>query len=95
MNPFKEFAAFEGKVYAATTKRVYLSAAKKALKIVDKTPEECGSYEERLALLRENLTQKKVAKSVANCSAFELFGFKNPQKCREYSGLRPHPGLGN
>jgi hypothetical protein len=42
MNPFKEFAAFEGKVYAATTKRVYLSAAKKALKIGDKTPEECG-----------------------------------------------------
>jgi len=30
---------------------------------------------------------KKVAKSVANCSAFELFGFKSPQKCREYSGL--------
>ena len=59
MNPIDEFAAFEGKVYAATTQRVYLSAAKKALKIVGKTAETCGSYEELLALLRENLAQKK------------------------------------
>jgi hypothetical protein len=43
MNPIEEFAAFEGKVYAATTRRVYLSAAKKALKIIGKTPGNCGS----------------------------------------------------
>ena len=58
MNPFKEFAAFEGKAYAATTKRVYLSAARNALKIVGQTPDTCGSYEELLALLRENLPKK-------------------------------------
>jgi len=39
MNPFKEFADFEGKAYAATTKRVYLSAARNALKIVGQTPD--------------------------------------------------------
>ena len=32
MNAIKEFAAFEGKVYAATTRRVYLSAAKKGIR---------------------------------------------------------------
>jgi hypothetical protein len=49
MNPIEEFAAFEGKLYSATTRRVYLSAAKMALKIVGKTAENCGSYEELLA----------------------------------------------
>ena len=78
MNPIKEFAAFEGKVYAATTRRVYLCAAKKALKIVGKTPENCGSYEELLASLRENLAQKKLPKALRIGSAFEFFGFKNP-----------------
>ena len=78
MNPIEEFAAFEGKVYAATTRRVYLSAAKKALKIVGKTPENCGSYEELLASLRENLAQKKLPKALRIASAFEFFGFKTP-----------------
>ena len=78
MNPIKEFAAFEGKVYAATTRRVYLSAAKKALKIVGKTPENCGSYEELLASLRENLAQKKLPKGLRIAPLLEVSGFKNP-----------------
>jgi len=64
MNPLEEFAGFEGKVYAATTRRVYLSAAKKAFKIIGKTPENCGSYQELLASLRENLAQKKLPKAL-------------------------------
>src|SRR5260370_33038436 len=78
MNPFKEFAAFEGKAYAATTKRVYLSAARNALKMVGQTPDTCGSYEELLAVLREKFAAKKFAKSVADCSVLEVSGFKNP-----------------
>ena len=79
MNPIKEFAVFEGKEYAAATRRVYLAAAKKALKILGKTPEDCGSYEELLAFLSENLAERRFAQSVANCSLFELFGFKNSE----------------
>src|SRR5260370_5690166 len=64
MNPINDFAAFEGKIYAATTRRVYLSAAKKAVRIVGKTPEDCESYEELLALLGQNLAEKKLPKAV-------------------------------
>ena len=64
MNPIKEFAAFEGKPYAATTRRVYLSAAKKALKIVGKTPESCESYEELLVLLQQNKNKRKFPRAL-------------------------------
>jgi hypothetical protein len=78
MNSVSEFAAFDAKKYAAATRRVYVNAAKKALKILGKTPENCGSYEELLALLHENRAQKKFPKSATNRSLLELFGFKNP-----------------
>jgi len=80
MNPFKEFAAFEGKAYAATTKRVYLSAAKKALEIVGKTFENCGSYEELLASLRENLAQKKLPKALRVGPLLSFLDSKIPKK---------------
>jgi len=64
MNPINEFAVFEGKAYSSSTRRVYLSAAKKALKIVGKPPEDCGSYEELLALLRENQAERKFPKAL-------------------------------
>jgi hypothetical protein len=80
MNPIKEFAAFEGKVYAATTRRVYLSAAKKALKIVGKTPENCGSYQELLASLRENLPQKKLLKGLRIAPFLRFLDSKIPKK---------------
>jgi hypothetical protein len=57
MNPIKEFAAFEGKSYAESTRRVYRSAIKKALKIAEKPLDEYEPYEELLALFPENLAQ--------------------------------------
>jgi hypothetical protein len=82
MNPIKEFAAFQGRAYAATTRRVYLSAAKKALQIVGKTPENCESYGELLALLRENKAQKKLPKSL-RISPFLSFLESKIPKARE------------
>lgn len=64
MNPLTEFAVFEGKEYAASTRRVYVSAAKKALKIAGKSPDNSGSYEELLASLRENLATDKIPKAL-------------------------------
>jgi hypothetical protein len=80
MNPIEEFAAFEGKLYAATTRRVYLSAAKMALKIVGKTAENCGSYEELLASLRENLPQKKLLKGLRIAPFLRFLDSKIPKK---------------
>jgi hypothetical protein len=80
MNPFKEFAAFEGKVYAATTRRVYMSAAKKALTIVGKTPENCGSYQELLASLREYLPQKNLPKGLRIAPFLRFLDSKIPKK---------------
>jgi hypothetical protein len=91
MNPIKEFAAFEGKVYAAATRRVYLSAAKKALKIVGKTPENCGPYEELLALLHENIAQKKVPKSLRIAPLLSFLDSKipkNPENIPDYGPIR-------
>ena len=79
-NPIKEFAAFEGKEYAATTRRVYLNAAKKALKILGKTPDNCGSYEELLAVLRENLAQKKFPKALRLAPLVSFLDSKIPKK---------------
>jgi hypothetical protein len=80
MNPIEEFAAFEGKLYSATTRRVYLSAAKMALKIVGKTAENCGSYEELLASLRENLPQKKLLKGLRIAPFLRFLDSKIPKK---------------
>jgi hypothetical protein len=95
MNPFKEFAAFEGKLYAASTRRVYLSAVKKALKIAGKTPDDCGSYEELLALLRETQAKQKLPKALKIGPFVSFLDSKIPEKSRGYSRLRAHPGLGN
>ena len=48
MDPITEFASFEGRNYTATTRRVYLGAAKTALKLVGKTHDGCESYAELL-----------------------------------------------
>ena len=64
MNPIQEFADLKGKQFAPSTWRVYLGAAKKGLKLVGKTPEDCGSYEEILTLLREHRKQKKLPKAL-------------------------------
>jgi hypothetical protein len=89
MNPIEEFAAFEGKVYAATTRRLYLGAAKKALQIVGKTPENCGSYEELLALLRENLAQKKLPKALRIAPFLRFLDSKIPKKPEDIPDYGP------
>ena len=89
MNPLEEFAGFEGKVYAATTRRVYLSAAKKALTIVGKTPENCGSYQELLASLRENLAQKKLPKALRIGPLLSFLDSKLPKKPEDIPDYGP------
>jgi hypothetical protein len=64
MNPIEEFAALKGTLFAPGTMRVYLNAAKKALKCVGKTPEDCDSYEEILTILREYRRQNKLPKTL-------------------------------
>jgi hypothetical protein len=91
MNPIQEFSAFEGKKYAAATRRVYLSAAKKVLKIVGKAPEDCKSYEELLALLRENVAQKKVPKALRIGPLLRFLDSKspkNPENIPDYGTIR-------
>jgi hypothetical protein len=78
MNPIKEFAGFHGKVYSASTRHVYLSAAKKAVKIVGKTPDNCDSYEELLGLLREGLSHKKIPKALRIAPFLEFLKSKIP-----------------
>jgi len=91
MNPLKEFAAFEGKTYAASTRRVYLSAVKKAFKIAGKTSGNCGSYEELLTLLREKLAQKEIPKALRIApflSFLESKIPKNPEEEPDYEPIR-------
>jgi hypothetical protein len=91
MNQIEEFAAFEGKLYAATTRRVYLSAAKMALKSVGKTAENCGSYEELLASLRENVAQKKLPKGLRIAPFLRFLDSKirkKPEDIPDYGSIR-------
>jgi hypothetical protein len=89
MNPVNEFAAFEGKTYAAGTRRVYLNAAKKALKILGKTPESCGSYEELLALLHENRARKKFPEALRIAPFLSFLDSKIPKSPTEIPDYGP------
>jgi hypothetical protein len=90
MNPIKEFAAFQGKEsYAASTQRVYLSAAKKAVKIAGKAPEDCGSYEELLALLRDNLAKEKMPKALRIAPFLGFLESKIPKMAEEIPDYEP------
>jgi hypothetical protein len=90
MDPIKEFSAFQGKEsYAASTRRVYLSAAKKALKIVGKTPDNCGSYKELLALFRENVAQKKLPKALRIAPFLGFLQSKIPKIAEEIPDYEP------
>lgn len=79
MNPIQEFAAFHGNAYAAATRRVYLAAAKKALKLLGRDPAEAVSHEELRDLFRENLTQKRLPKSLRIGPFLAFLESKNPQ----------------
>jgi hypothetical protein len=89
MNPVKEFAAFEGKTYAASTRRVYRSAVKKALKIVGKAPDECESYEELLALFQENWAQKRFPKGLRLAPFLRFLESKLPKKPEDIPDYGP------
>ena len=89
MNPVKEFAAFEDKIYAASTRRVYRSAVKKALQIVGKVPDECESCEELLALFQENLAQKKFPKALRLAPFLRFLESKLPKKPEEIPDYEP------
>jgi hypothetical protein len=89
MNPIKEFAAFEGKTYAPSTRRAYWSAVKKALNIAGKPLDECESYEELLALLRENLAQKKFPKALRLGPFLSFLDSKVPKKPEETTHYEP------
>jgi hypothetical protein len=89
MDPIKEFAAFQGKTYAATTRRVYVSAARKALKISGKTPNNCGSYGELLALLEGNLAQMKFPKALKLAPFLRFLESKLPKTATEKPDYQP------
>ena len=89
MNPIKEFAAFEGKTYARTTRRVYLSAAKKALKMLGKTSENCGSYEELLTFIRESKAQKSLPRTLRIAPFVSFLESQIPQTPREIPDYGP------
>jgi hypothetical protein len=64
VNPLKEFAAFDGKLYAASTRRVYLSAVKRALKIAGIADDDCESHGDLLAILLEAQKKQKLPRSL-------------------------------
>jgi len=64
VNLFEEFAAFEGKGYAVSTRRVYLCAVKTALKISGIAPDDCGSAREVRAVLLEAQAKQKLPRSL-------------------------------
>ena len=91
MNPFKEFAAFEGKLYAASTRRVYVSAVKTALKIAGIAPDDCGSHEEVLAVLLEAQAKQKLPRSLKIGPFLEFLDSrlpKNPNDIPDYEPIR-------
>jgi hypothetical protein len=64
MDPIREFAQFQGKKYAPSTRRLYVAAVKKALKRLGKKPEDYGSCEVMLAEFREKIASGELAKSL-------------------------------
>ena len=94
MNPVKEFADFEGKTYAPSTRRAYWSAVKKALSIAGKPLDECESYEEPPGAISGEFRPQKVPESATIGSIFKLFGVKSAEKARRNYQLRAHPELG-
>ena len=77
MDPIKEFGAFEGKAYSASTRRVYLSAAKKALKALGIVGDQWGSYEQLSCLLRQALADRTLSKTLRIDAFLSFLGRKN------------------
>jgi hypothetical protein len=64
MNAPDEFAALCLSRFNTSTQRVYVSAMKKALRIINKKPSECHSYDELLSLLKTQQAASKVFKGL-------------------------------
>jgi hypothetical protein len=78
MNPIKEFGTFEGKAYSASTRRVYLGAAKKALKLLGIVQDKCGSYEQLSCLLRKAIADETLPKALRIGAFLSFLESKNP-----------------
>jgi len=78
MDPIEEFEAFEGKAYSESTRRVYLSAAKKALRLLRIAPDKCGSYEELSCLLHQALADGTLPKTLRIGAFLSFLESKNP-----------------
>ena len=89
MNPLKEFALFEGKQYAVTTRRVYLAAAKKALRITGKGgDDDWGSYQTLLAFLRDDSAKRKFPKGLKLGPFLSFLDSKIPKEPVDYGPIR-------
>ena len=64
LNLLSEFANFEGERYSASSRRVYLSAAKKALRILGRAARQCSSCDELLALLKDRRADGEIPGSL-------------------------------
>jgi hypothetical protein len=91
MNPVKEFAAFEGKSYAESTRRVYRSAVKKALKIAEKHPTSANLTKNSWRYFRENLAEQKFPQALRLAPFLSFLESKLPKKPEEipdYEAIR-------
>jgi hypothetical protein len=76
VNLLSEFANFEGERYPASTRRVYLSAAKKALRILGKAAKQCSSCDELLALLQDRRADGEIPNSLRLAPFLAFVGSK-------------------
>jgi hypothetical protein len=60
VNLIRDFAKFNGKRYAASSRRVYVAAAKKALKILSVAARQCNTCDDLLALLAEKRNKGEI-----------------------------------
>ena len=60
MNLIKDFTKFDGKRYAASSRRVYVAEAKKALKILGVAARQCNTCDELLVFLAEKRTKGEI-----------------------------------
>lgn len=65
VNLVRDFAAFKGKEYASSSRRVYVAAAKKALKFLGDTAPQCTSGDDLLALLAERRAMGEIPQPCA------------------------------
>jgi hypothetical protein len=89
MDPITEFACFEGRNYAATTRRVYLGAAKTVLKLVGQARDGWESYSELLETLREKRTQGILPKRLRMGPFLEFLESRLPANVRDAPDLEP------